>query len=360
MARYDLPENFFDKTSDMLLVKPEPQYLYAQMWLGAMKAALTPPDALGNPGRAISGAGGAYTNAETDRLALSNPMMTEVIAAAVDFSKGPGNTIRINRPLYANTTYTDASRKVLEGATISTTAITVGSQQTHLTLFRYGGPYDSTNSRVAPYAIEAFSANMGVHNVADIVGQQLKRDCHRFIDAAQIVLLDLASTTVYPDGMSSVDDATYVGHYPFTLEQLLRAEESADTANLPTFSDGYRAAVLTPTQVRQLSLNPTFLNQSALHPEYNALFPASYVRSINKLHIFKSTTLATTVNTSSINIHRGHILSPGALLAGMGRPLHVASASDDNYGETAKVIWLGDLAFGLADNSFVISVKSSA
>ena len=30
-----MPENFYDITSDMLLVQPEPQYFYAELFLGA-------------------------------------------------------------------------------------------------------------------------------------------------------------------------------------------------------------------------------------------------------------------------------------------------------------------------------------
>ncbi len=45
-----------------------------------------------------------------------------------------------------------------------------------------------------------------------------------------------------------------------------------------------------------------------------------------------------------------------AVLSGTGKLPRVAPASDDNYGETAKVIWLAYLALGLADNRFVTRV----
>ena len=265
--RASLPENFYDKTSDMLLVQPEPQYLYAQMWLAAMGASLSVGE-MGVGGRQLPGAGAAYSSAERDRLMLSNPLVTQVVAAKVDFNAQPGNTIRINRPLFANTTYTEASRKIASGATISTTGITVGSEQTNLTLYRFGGPYDSANSRVAPYAIEAFDANMGVHKAASIHGTHLKRDFHRFVDAAQVALLDLAATAVYPEGMSAVDDATTAGSFPMTYEQVSRTEQLMDEANLPTFPDGFRLLVLTPTQCKQLKDDAQFQRYAEKHPEY--------------------------------------------------------------------------------------------
>jgi hypothetical protein len=357
-SRVSLPSEFYDRTSDELLIQPQPQFLYAQMWLGAMGASLAVPGELGIAGRGVSGNGAPYAGFERGQLMLANPMITQVIAAKVDFNGAPGNTIRINRPAYNATTYTEASRLIPTSASISTTAVAPKGEQTNLTLFRYGGPYDSANSRVAPYAIESFDANMGVHKLSQVVGDSLKQDCHKFIDAVQVTLLDLASSALYPEGMTAVDDATAAGMFPFTYELLSRAEQTADDANLPVFPDGYRAFVGTPTQLKQLKDDPQFQRYAEKHPEYNALFP-QYLGSVGKTHVFKSTTLTVTANSSTVNVHKGHYIAPGALLGGMGRPLRVASSTDDNFGETAKVVWLGDLAFGLADNRFVISVRSS-
>ena len=355
-SRASLPEEFYDRTSDKLLVKPEPQFLYAGMWLGAMGMSLQAPAMLGLDGRGISSNGADYTAAEKDRLILSNPMYTELVAAKVDFSKEFGNTIRINRPTYTNSTVTQAARQIPTGATISTTGITVGSEQTNLTLFRYGGPYSTA---VQPYAIEAFDAKMSVHSAVKIHGTHLVRDCHRFIDAVQTVLLDTASTATYPAGVSAVNDVTIAGTAPMSFEQIARTEEQMDTANLPTFSDGFRVLVLTPVQVRQLKNDPQYQRAAQNFPAYSILFPG-YVASVGKFHIFKSTTLSITNNSSSVPIHYGHALAPGALLGGMGRPLRVMPNTNDNFGETVLVIWLGDLAFGLADNTFAVSVRSAA
>jgi hypothetical protein len=367
VSRVTLPQEFYDKTDDMLLVQPEPQYLYAVMFMGAMAASLDTSGELALPWRNASVGSplvSAYgTPAERDRLVLSAPIMTDVIAAKVDFNGAPGSTLRINRPAYTNTTYTEASRRIPSGTSISTTPVGASaggpkSEQNNLTLYRYGGPYDQDNSRVAPIAIESFDANMGVHKLTEISKNTIVRDYHRFIDAVNSTLLDLASTTVYPEGMTADNDATAKGSFPFTWEQFVRMERKADDANLPTFSDGYRIAVLTPTQVADLGLDPVYSRQSAFHPLYNQLFP-QYVKSVSKTHIFKSTTLTTKSNSSSVNIHYGHYIAPGALLGGMGRRPRTALSTDDNYGETAKVIWLGDLAFGLADNRFVLSVRST-
>ncbi len=355
--RATLPENFYDITSAMLLTQPEPQYLYAQLWLGAMGASLDVGSNFGLPGRQLPMAGAQYSAAERDRLALASMLPSQIVAAKVDFNAKPGNTVRINRPAFVDSTYTQASRIIASGTTISTTGQTITSEQTNLTLYRFGGPY--TGSAVTPYAIEAFDANMGVHNAVSIHGTQLKRDCHKFLDSVNVTLLDLASTAVYPEGMTAVNDATVVGQFPFTYEQMNRTQQQMDDANLPTFGDGSRLLVLTPTQLKQLADDRQFALYAKAHPEFSPLY-SQYITSCGKFHIFKSTTLNQTNNSSTVKIHYGHAIAPGALMGGMGRPLRVVNSTNDNYGETQLVIWTGDLAFALADTRFRVSVRSSA
>lgn len=358
ITRVSLPEEFYDITSVQLLAQPQPQFLYAQMFMAALGMQFPSVGGLGMGGREVSGQGPAYANFERDKLALANPLMSGVFAATVDFNGKPGDVVRFNRPSYATTTYTQASREILANTSISTTTINAGSEQTSLTLKRFAGPYDSVNSRVAPFGLDKFHASMGVHNLASFVGNQLSQDFHYFIDAVNVALLDQASTIVRPAGMSADTDATSAGMFPMDYDTISRAELAADNANLPTFPDGSRLIVLTPTQVNQLKTDSDYIELSRVHPEYNALFP-QYVASVGKLHVFKSTTLNIADNASSVAIHKGHLIAPGALLGGMGAAPRVAASSDDNYGEVAKAIWIAYLAFGVADDRFCISVRTS-
>lgn len=358
--RAQMPENFYDVTSDMLLVQPEPQYPFAEMFLGALGLSLNTDSLLGLPGRTVPQVGAPYTPADRGALMLSNPVMRELIAAKVDFNAMPGQTVRLNRPVYANTTYTESSRRIVSGQSISQTPITVASQQTNLTLYCYGGPYDSTNGRPAPYGIASFDSNLGVHNSAQIHGSQLNRDFRRFIELVNISLLDLESSVVYPDGMTAANDATTAGQFPMRLEQLTRAHRDANNSNLPTFSDGFRMAALTPTQIQQLEVDPQYQRAGQFFPEYNVLFGAAYKKSVAGFHVFEVNTLTTTLNSSSIAVHQGHVVSPGTLLAGMGRRPRVMPNTNDNYGETILVMWLADLGFGIANNTFSIGLRSAA
>jgi hypothetical protein len=351
-----MPENFYDKTSDQLLCQPQPQFPLAMLFLAAVAASL-PMGGIGLDGRQAPSTGAAFVSPDRDRLALAQALPTALFGVTVDFAKAPGETVRINRPLFASATPTRATRKIATGQSISTTPKVLGSEQTHLTLEKFSGPSNAANTGVAPLAIESFDANMGVHSAPSMVGTQLVVDFHRFLDAVHVEMGDLG-TALYPDGMTGVDDATTAGSFPMTLEQVSRCEEEMDDANLPTLPDGSRVLLLSPKQWKQLKHDPEYKSQAEFHKEFNLLFP-NYVGSVGKFHIFKSTTLSRPTNTSTVAVHRGIAIAPGAFMGGVGRKPRVASSTDDNYAETAKVVWIADLAFGLADSRFVRSLRSA-
>lgn len=357
VSRITLPENFYDVTSAKLLAQPEPQYPLASLFLSAIGSSLPIPSGIGLDGRQVPSAGASYPGVNQDRLILAQALPGSLFALGIDFAKTPGNTVRINRPAFADTNYEQSKRKVASGSTISTTPINIGSEQTHLVLERYAGPYDTTNNRVAPFAIEAFDANMGVHSAPSMVGVHLARDFHKFLDAVHVVLGN-SGTAVYPDGMSADNDATTDGSFPLTVETLSRVEQSMDEAHLPRLPDGKRVFMCTAKQWKQLKHDPEYEANAHEHPEFNILF-SSYKSTIGGFHVFVSETLTKSTNGSGVAVHRGIAMAPGCFMGGMGRPPRVASSTEDNYGETAKVIWLADLAFGITDSRFFRSVRSA-
>jgi len=196
---------------------------------------------------------------------------------------------------------------------------------------------------------------MGVHNLADFVGTHLGRDFDKTLDSFWVTLADNASTTVYPLGITADNDITAKGMAPFTYEQQSRVSKIQDEANLPTLGDGRRIMVVTPTGKKQLKDDPQFARYCEFHKEINPLFPG-WFGSTAEYHYFMSNTLTKSSNSSSVNVHKAHAIAPGVFLGGVGKTIGVRAASDDNYGETAKVIWLAYLALGLADNRFVTKV----
>lgn len=354
-----LPANFFDITSPKLLTQPEPEYLYAKLAMGALSGDLQGADGgMGHIGREIVGAGAGYVDLNQDRLQLAGSIMTDALTTPIDgnWSGLPGMTVRFNRPKFDNSTYTVASRKIAVDSSISTTAISLSSEQTSITIERFGGPYDQANGRVAPYGIDAFSARQGVHSLSSIVGKHMKRDYHRFLNSVLNTLFDLG-TAVYPDGVTT-DDGLTAGSW-LTLDLILKLQQTMDDLNLPTFGDGHRLLVLPPVGVRHLKNDAAFQLSAQYFKEVNAIF-ARYVTSIEKFHIVESTTMSTTTNSSGNTVYTGHAIAPGGIGVAAGRPPHVAYSNDDNYGETAKVIWLADHAFAVLDDRMQRTVKFGA
>ncbi len=362
-SRATLPEEFFDITSSMLLVQPEPQYLYAALWKATLGAQLNMSGPLGVqiPDRQFGQNGASYTPVERDRLMMSDPILGAVWRVVPELGKGPGHTVRLNRPSYANTTYTQASREVAGGSTISTTGITVSSEQTSLTLKRFAGPYSSAASAVAPFAIERFDASVSLHSMAEIHGTSIKRDFDRTIDAFSVALLDSAGTVIRPKGFSADTDFATTDSGPMDFSVISRTERSMDDANIPVFPDGKRMMVLRPAQCQQLADDAQFAKYVDANKEINPVLAPGYWKTIGNFHIFKNNTLTSdTTTVSGVTINRGHAFGPGVLGSGVGRLPEVVFHTNDNYGETALVIWLTYSAFSLLDNRFVRSIRTSS
>ncbi len=363
ISRATLPQEFFDWTSTKLLVKPEPQYVFADLMLSALGVSLAPPSAVGLPGRTIGGQGADYTNAQDDRLMLEADVLSEsLFAAKIDFKGQPGTNVRVNRPKYTDSTYTLAARRIPANSTISTEGIKVESEQAVLTLDRYGGPYCNTAAGIRPLVVEAFDAQMGVHNLIQVAGKHLVRDFHKFLDSVGVALGMQASATTYPNGMMAVDDATATGQFPLDYETLSRLAKTMDESNLPVFPDGRRLVVLSAAGHKQIKDDKQFALYSHDFPQTSPMFRryTALKAVLPEWYVFVSNTLNVTANTNSVNIHTGLAFAPGALGIGMGRPPAVVYSTNDNYGESVPLIWRGDMAFETLDNTFVRKVSYTA
>ncbi len=354
----NVPENYQYFYSDKLLQQPMPQFLFADMALTALATSLPIPSNFGLDGRTIPSTGMKYPNFNQDMFKLASELPGSIFAIGVDYNKKSGDTVKIKRPAWVTSdAYTAASREIKPRQVIGTTPTSFSGEQTHLTLKRYGGP--SSGGAVNPIGIEAFDANLGTIDLNSEGGAQLTYDFHKWLDYVHV---DLGSvgTAIYPSGMTAVNDATATEMFPLTIEQLLRLDKTMDEASLPKFADGTRLVVLTPHQVMQLKLDPDYAANAHEHPEFNILYSGNYVTTACGFHIFKSVSLATTANSSSVAVHYGQAFAPGAYMIGAGRPPSVRFHTSDNYGETALAIWLADMAFGVADSRMVYSVRSSA
>lgn len=359
ISRSTLPAEFFDITSDMLLLQPEPQYFHGALIKGAMAASLAEPGDVGIAGRLMGGSGAPYANAADSRLLLEQrAMASEAVQFVTELGKAPGHTVRMNRPVFANTTYTEASRTIPVGTTISTTPITVSSEQVAITLQRFGGPYDSDNSVVAPIGIDKFDASVALHKLVSVRGMHLVRDFDRFIDAVGVALFGNTSSTLYPTGMSTDNTPAVAGDYPFDYELLTRIERTLDEANIPMFANGKRKLVVHPRQLAQLKNDSQFQRLAVFNTSQNPL-TTSYVGECGNLDIYKSNTLATASNSNSITIYRAQAFGPGMVGVGLGRKPEAVASSADNYGENSLAIWLMYAGFVTLDSRFGVTVTTS-
>jgi len=377
ISRATLPAEFFDRTSSMMLIQPEPQYLYAQMVFAAdLQAELRAnPDGLSlMPGRGISGGDGAVVKpfAENQlQLVDSTRIVGEAIAVSGELAKGNvGHTIRMNRPVFANTTYSAASRLVSTGSTISTTPISLTAEQVSITIQRFAGPYDQSNSRVAPYAIDRFDAQRSVHDLVATVGVQLQRDRMKYLDSVYAAIFDspVTSNIIFPgdptNALAGSDSSAFPsatnGYRPLDAESIFRAEQKMADNYIPRFSSGKYLLVVSPQQARQLRTDPAFQRMSVFQPD-NSPLKQSYVGTLGLVDIYQSSTNTVDTSTvSGVSINHGIMFGPGYIgRVKDGEGCRVMDSTDDNYGETPKVIWLAYEGQSLLDNRFVVSIHSN-
>ena len=361
VQRATLPQEFFDVTSARLLIQPEPMYLHALLLKMALNASFDPDGLIGLPvaGRDFGAQGEAYASGNSGRLMLSDGLYDQAAIVIPELGKAPGHTVRINRPAFSNSTYTQSSREVASGATISVVPVGVGSDQTNVTLRRFAGPYDQTNARVAPFGIDRFDGSVMQHRPAQIVGLNLKRDFDRTIDTFGVQLFDNATTIVRPNGMASDSTPAIAGDYPFTWALLQSTERQLDELNIPYFPNGKRVMVLHPRQCEQLSTDPTYQRLARYDNSVNPLFKGTYFGSIGTWDIFKSTTLTSVTNGNSVKVYYGQAFGPGAIGAGCGGMPRTAYNTQDNFGETALVIWLWYAGFEVLDSRFIARITTS-
>jgi len=220
-----------------------------------------------------------------------------------------------------------------------------------------------------------------VHDLGEEVGTHLQRDFDKTIDAFIGTMLDAvdpgvnrnapvptssSTGTVWPSTAITSDNQILTpGSGQMSYDMLLRGIENLELAKVPKFPTGNYACVIGPTEKAELATDDDWLRASVFTPRANPLIAASYYKSMQGLDVFVSQTLNTYNNTSSLPIRRNHMWGPG-VMGGMVVPVsglggvgpRVAAATDDNYGLTAKVIWLLEAGFTLFDMRFGTTLRT--
>lgn len=372
-SRVTIPSEFYDRTSAMMLVQPEPQYLWARMlFMGSAQAELRRvggSDLIGSGRLPIAeGAGPVTKQFEEMQLMLADNIRSEAIFVTDELAPEKiGHTIRINRPTFANSTYTAAVRTIGSTDTISTTPISITGEQTSITILRYAGPYDQTNSRVAPYSIDRMDAEHSVHSLVQLHSMHLVRDRMRFVNATVQAKFfpPTPNQLVYPGDSAfalSADSSAFTASTnndrPMDAETLFRAIQKLQDANIPPFANGKYMCVVSPQQARQLRSDPLIKAQvfdASLNPLRNAV-----VTMMDNIEVYVDTTAPTdTATVSGVTINKAVVFGPGMVGYANAGPCRAAFANEDNYGETAKVIWLAYEGLTTLDNRFSVEIHSN-
>jgi len=361
LSRVTLPQEFFDVVSADMLVAPQPQFVFAQMVYAANARAQLNAAGI-DLGRATPPAQGASIPSLLDmQLILANGPFNGAIRSVIDLEKpGIGHTVRINRPVLSGGQYTVAARTISSSQSISTTAIDVTAEQTSITLLRVVGPAASGGSGPAPFAIDRMDASKSVHQLRELVGLNLKYDREKYLDSVIGLLYDGASSNsvVRPGSISADSGFPNTGETALDLDTLFRAQQALEEANIPKFSDGKYRCVLSPKQIRQLKQDPDFRSSAQFFESKNPLFQPS-VTEVGDIAIIASNTIQTDATTvSGVTIQRGLMFGPSAVGYGCGMMPEIRYAHEDNYGETAKVVWVCYEGHGVLDNRFVVGVRS--
>lgn len=377
LSRLTLPANFQDQISRRMLTAPVPEFFWNRLLdLASTQFDLqsVPASAMGlSPDRAPVDQGASVADIAQLQLMVNDNSGQAAVWLVSDelAADGQGHTIRFNRPVFSGAGYSISARRTAAGQQISTTPIDLSMESTYLTLERLNGPYDSANTRIAPYAIDRRDSKRSIFSLAQLAAQNLKYDRAKLTDSVVNALVDAitASTinsslnAVFPGRGRKTAKAQLLapGDAEMDLETLLRAERTLVNRNVRRLPNGKYMAVLTPQQAMQLLLDADFREyaKTGQSPDSkNPLFQ-SQVFELPSISIYRSTTL--TVDTSTVagnSIQQGVMLGAEALGYGRGEDVNVATSSADNFGNQALFIWQSMEAFGVLNNSYGVGVFS--
>jgi len=367
ISRVTLPSEFFDRTSELVLRQPTDEFLYAKLLFGACaRAELSRVGAEAFPGYAPSGA--AYPALADMQAALADPIRSAAITVTDELQPGKiGHTLRMNRPIFSGGGYTLAARQ-FQG-NLSLNPINVSDEGVSITIGKFAGPYSAAGSEVQPYAISRHDALHSVHSLVDKVGAHLAYDRNKFVDSVFALYFDSGVTPIFPgdsSGLLTTDAGAWpvvpVGSSrPMDLETILRMEEELQEAKIPRFDNGRYMCFLTPKQWRQLLSDRAYQSQSQFLQEKNLLSPGGVGALVvnGSIELYKcNTNVIDTTTVAGVSINHGVMFGPGAVGYADAGGCRVAPASENNYGEDQKVVWIAYEGSAVLDNRFTVSAHS--
>lgn len=247
-----------------------------------------------------------------------------------------------NRPVLPTGTYTETSRRLVDGTKIDTTGIAISMTQASLTVREYGGPHDGT--AVRPFVVTEFLKNRAKHNVVALIGQFLRRDRERWLDISIMNYLLAATTVVTPSGAAP---GAIVAGTKASAAWLRRLNKAMKDAKIPTFANGRWRLILSTQDEADLKADVEYREATRYFMAQNPLF-AGHVMSFEGFDIMVTTMLPTTAVGSggALTGYQSVAFGPYGIGHGMAMEPQVRVGDDTDYGREDSVVWVSNEALG--------------
>lgn len=252
-------------------------------------------------------------------------------------------TVNFNQPVLPTGVYTESGRRLTEGTAItsSSKAITLG--QKTLTLREYGGPDEG--GTVTPFGITEKLLKMARHDMAALIGQFMRRDRNKWLDAVRRDDMLLATNVVTPDG--SAEGAIGAG-VPMSASYLRALNKAMKDALVPTFANGRWKLIITTKDERELKADTEVAAAFREWAMSNPIITTGQIGFYEGFDIFVDTLMPTKA------------VGAGSLVTGYQQvafgPYHLGQATlmapsirladDTDFGRQMRMIWVSIEAFG--------------
>lgn len=348
-----LTQEFVDLLSAQMILEPDPQYCFAELARAARARAMQIPDILGESGMAaneVSAMGGGVGTLE-----LADARWMRIcgdFCMVISEPKTPGDTILIDQPRYLDGSFAEADRVLTEGTPVSTTAQPPTMGQVTVTIKAYGGPYDNTQTAVAPIGISDFLKRRAKHDLVEYVGLLLRRDRNRFVDTVIVNLLLTATNETTP---GDVADASLTAGSGLTEDMLSEMLQKLQERNIPTFANGQYLCMVSPKHIRDLRSDTAF-RESVRYMASGGESPliSGHVANHGNFMIVVSNNIPTSlVGGGSVTGYQGVAFGPNAIGHAIGMDAEARRSKDDDFARQDKVMWVAHEGWHLLDDSFV-------
>jgi len=288
----------------------------------------------------------------------------------IRYGANNGDTVVLNRyPYFDDAGLTLADRQLSESDTIGTAnPVSQDTDAVTVILQEYSGPYNGTESAIAPFGITEKVARQAEAKLIDtgdplsffnsIGARSLKDDHDRFHDRVLFNLLSTTTNKWNPDGV--VDGSTASTSTGSTLDSddLRGIKEQLENANVPPDSDGLYIAVISPRMDKHLRQDTDYKEAMRYASPENLL--RGEIGVYEGFRFIKSTNMPTeTIN--SLTAHKGIFMGVDAVGYGEGDlPLEVRKNKNDDYERFMYLIWLVFRGYSLLDERFVVEARTYA